>query len=81
MIAYESVVGLKVSSDKINPETKRLSAWVKDSVAGGFVIVAAKWSRYANLLSERLRDKSNHNEERLPGQAMSIMKSRKCLLS
>ena len=39
---YESVVGLKVSKgqDSRNPETASISAWVKDSVAGGFVVVA-----------------------------------------
>ena len=39
---YESVVELKISKgqDSRNPETASLSAWVKDSVAGGFVVVA-----------------------------------------
>ena len=46
---YESVVGLKVSKgqDSRNPETASISAWVKDSVVGGFVVVLCQAGCYA----------------------------------
>ena len=65
---YESVVGLKVSKgqDSRNPETASLSAWVKDSVAGGFVVVAVPRGVVMQPGDDgKITDKSNHAEERL----------------
>ena len=77
---YESVVGLKVSKgqDSRNPETASLSAWVKDSVAGGFVVVAVPSGVIMKPGDDgKLTDKSNHDEERLfAGQQYEAMLSR-----
>ena len=65
---YESVVGLKVSKgqDSRNPETASISAWVKDSVTGGFVIVAVPSGVVMQPADDgKITDKSNHAEERL----------------
>ena len=65
---YESVVGLKVSKgqDSRNPETASLSAWVKDSIAGGFVVVAVPSGVVMQPGDDgKITDKSNHAEERL----------------
>ena len=65
---YESVVGLKVSKgqDSLNSETASISAWVKDSVAGGFVIVAVPSGVVMQPADDgKITDKSNHTEERL----------------
>ena len=65
---YESVVGLKVSKgqDSRNPETASLSAWVKDSVAGGFVVVVVPSGVVMQPGDDgKITDKSNHAEERL----------------
>ena len=65
---YESVVGLKVSKgqDSRNPETASISAWVKDSVAGGFVVVAVPSGVVMQPADDgKITDKSNHAEERL----------------
>ena len=65
---YESVVGLKVSKgqDNRNPETASISAWVKDSVAGGFVVVAVPSGVVMQPGDDgKITDKSNHAEERL----------------
>ena len=77
---YESVVGLKVSKgqDSRNPETASISAWVKDSVAGGFVVVAVPSGVVMQPGDDgKLTDKSNHDEERLfAGQQYEAMLSR-----
>ena len=74
---YESVVGLKVSKgqDSRNPETASISAWVKDSVAGGFVVVAVPSGVVMQPGDNgKLTDKSNHAEERLfSGQQYEAM--------
>ena len=47
---FEYITELKGSKgqDSRNPETASLSAWVKDSVAGGFVVsCCSKWSCFA----------------------------------
>ena len=65
---YESVVGLKVSKgqDSRNPETASISAWVKDSVTGGFVVVAVPSGVVMQPADDgKITDKSNHAEERL----------------
>lgn len=65
---YESVVELKISKgqDSRNPETASLSAWVKDSVAGGFVVVAVPSGVIMQPGDDgKITDKSNHAEERL----------------
>lgn len=65
---YESVVGLKVSKgqDSRNPETASISAWVKDSVAGGFVVVAVPSGVVMQPADDgKITDKSNYAEERL----------------
>lgn len=65
---YESVVELKISKgqDSRNPETASLSAWVKDSVAGGFVVVAVPSGVVMKPGDDgKITDKSNHAEERL----------------
>ena len=74
---YESVVGLKVSKgqDSRNPETASISAWVKDSVAGGFVVVAVPSGVVMQPADDgKITDKSNHAEERLfSGQQYEAM--------
>ena len=65
---YESLVGLKVSKgqDSRNPETASISAWVKDSIAGGFVVVAVPSGVVMQPADDgKITDKSNHAEERL----------------
>ena len=77
---YESVVGLKVSKgqDSRNPETVSVSAWVKDSVAGGFVVVAVPSGVVMQAGDGgKLTDKTNYNEERLfAGQQYEAMLAR-----
>ena len=74
---YESLVGLKVSKgqDSRNPETASISAWVKDSVAGGFVVVAVPSGVVMQPADDgKITDKSNHAEERLlSGQEYGAM--------
>ena len=74
---YESVVGLKVSKgqDSRNPETASISAWVKDSVAGGFVVVAVPSGVVMQPGDDgKITDKSNHAQERLlSGQEYGAM--------
>ena len=74
---YESVVGLKVSKgqDSRNPETASISAWIKDSVAGGFVVVAVPSGVVMQPADDgKITDKSNHAEERLlSGQEYGAM--------
>ncbi|MBZ2105791.1 DUF6287 domain-containing protein [Streptococcus mitis] len=74
---YESVVELKISKgqDRRNSETASLSAWVKDSVAGGFVVVAVPSGVVMQPDDDgKLTDKSNHDEERLfAGQQYEAM--------
>ena len=74
---YESVVGLKVSKgqDSRNAETASISAWVKDSVAGGFVVVAVPSGVVMQSGDDgKITDKSNHAEERLfSGQQYEAM--------
>lgn len=74
---YESVVGLKVSKgqDSRNPETASISAWVKDSVVGGFVVVAVPSGVVMQPGDDgKITDKSNHAEERLfSGQQYEAM--------
>ena len=74
---YESLVGLKVSKgqDSRNPETASISAWVKDSVAGGFVVVAVPSGVVMQPGDDgKITDKSNHAEERLfSGQQYEAM--------
>ena len=74
---YESVVGLKVSKgqDSRNSETASISAWVKDSVAGGFVVVAVPSGVVMQPADDgKITDKSNHAEERLlSGQEYGAM--------
>ena len=77
---YESVVELKISKgqDSRNPETASLSAWVKDSIAGGFVVVAVPSGVVMQPGDDgKMTDKSNHDEERLfAGQQYEAMLSR-----
>ena len=74
---YESLVGLKVSKgqDSRNHETASISAWVKDSVAGGFVVVAVPSGVVMKPADDgKITDKSNHAEERLlSGQEYGAM--------
>ena len=74
---HESVVELKASKgqDSRNPETASLSAWVKDSVAGGFVVVAVPSGVVMQPGDDgKITDKSNHAEERLfSGQQYEAM--------
>ena len=74
---YESAVGLKVSKgqDSRNPETASISAWVKDSVAGGFVVVAVPSGVVMQPADDgKITDKSNHAQERLlSGQEYGAM--------
>ena len=74
---YESIVELKVSKgqDSRNPESAAISAWVKDSVAGGFVVVAVPSGVVMKPGDDgKLLDKSNHDEDRLfAGQQYEAM--------
>ena len=76
----ESIVELKASGGKNsqNPETVFISAWVKDSIAGGFVVVAVPSGVVMKPGDDgKLIDKSNHEEERLfAGQQYEAMLSR-----
>ena len=76
----ESIVELKASGGKNsqNPETVFISAWVKDSVAGGFVVVAVPSGVIMKPGDDgKLTDKSNHDEDRLfAGQQYEAMLSR-----
>ena len=69
--------GLK-GQDRRNSETVSLSAWVKGSVAGGFVVVAVPSGVVMQPGDDgKLTDKSNHDEERLfAGQQYEAMLSR-----
>lgn len=77
---FEYTVELKASSGKNsqNPETVFISAWVKDSVAGGFVVVAVPSGVVMKPGDDgKMTDKSNHDEERLfAGQQYEAMLSR-----
>ena len=77
---FEYIIELKGSKDqeRRNPETASLSAWVKDSVAGGFVVVAVPSGVVLQPGDDgKLTDKSNHGEERLfAGQQYEAMLSR-----
>ena len=77
---FEYITELKGSKgqDSRNPETASLSAWVKDSVAGGFVVVAVPSGVVLQPGDDgKLTDKSNHGEERLfAGQQYEAMLSR-----
>ena len=74
---YESVVELKVlkGQDRRNSETASISARVKDSVAGGFVVVAVPSGVVMQPGDDgKITDKSNHAEERLfSGQQYEAM--------
>ena len=76
----ESIVELKASGGKNsqNPETVFISAWVKDSVVGGFVVVAVPSGVVMKPGDDgKLTDKSNHDEDRLfAGQQYEAMLSR-----
>lgn len=76
----EYIVELKASGGKNsqNPETVSISAWVKDSVAGGFVVVAVPSGVVMKPGDDgKLTDKTNYNEERLfAGQQYEAMLSR-----
>ena len=77
---FEYIIELKGSKgqDRRNSETASLSAWVKDSVAGGFVVVAVPSGVVMKPGDDgKLTDKSNHDEERLfAGQQYEAMLSR-----
>ena len=77
---FEYITELKGSKgqDRRNSETASLSAWVKDSVAGGFVVVAVPSGVVMQPGDDgKLTDKSNHDEERLfAGQQYEAMLSR-----
>ena len=65
---FEYITELKGSKgqDRRNSETACLSAWVKDSVAGGFVVVAVPSGVVMQPGDDgKITDKSNHAEERL----------------
>ena len=74
---YESVVELKLSKgqNSRNPETASISAWVKDSVAGGFIVVAVPSGVVMQSADDgKITDKSNHAEEiLLSGQEYGAM--------
>ena len=76
----EYIIELKGSKDqeRRNTDTTYLSAWVKDSVAGGFVVVAVPSGVVMKPGDDgKLTDKSNHDEERLfAGQQYEAMLSR-----
>lgn len=64
----ESIVELKASGGKNskNPETVFISAWVKDSVAGGFIVVAIPRGIVLESAEDgKFTDKSNPAEDRL----------------
>jgi hypothetical protein len=64
----ESIVELKASGRKNsqNPETVFISAWVKDSVAGGFIVVAIPSGVVLESAEDgKYTDKSNSAEDRL----------------
>ena len=64
----ESIVELKASGEKNsqNPETVFISAWVKDSVAGGFIVVAIPSGIVLESAENgKFTDKSNPAEDRL----------------
>ncbi|MDU6721204.1 MAG: hypothetical protein E6465_00865 [Streptococcus mitis] len=64
----ESIVELKASGGKNsqNPETVFISAWVKDSVAGGFIVVAIPSGIVLESAENgKFTDKSNPAEDRL----------------
>ena len=77
---FEYTAELKSSKgqDRRNSETVSLSAWVKGSVAGGFVVVAVPSGVVMQPGDDgKLTDKSNHDEERLfAGQQYEAMLSR-----
>ena len=77
---FEYTAELKNSKgqDRRNSETVSLSAWVKGSVAGGFVVVAVPSGVVMQPGDDgKLTDKSNHDEERLfAGQQYEAMLSR-----
>ena len=77
---FEYITELKGSKgqDRRNSETASLSAWVKDSVAGGFVVVAVPSGVVMKPGDDgKLTDNSNHDEERLfAGQQYEAMLSR-----
>ena len=77
---FEYITELKGSKgqDRRNSETASLSAWVKDSVAGGFVVVAVPSGVVMQPGDDgKLTDKSNHDDERLfAGQQYEAMLSR-----
>ena len=77
---FEYIIELKGSKDqeRRNTDTTYLSAWVKDSVAGGFVVVAVSSGVVMQPGDDgKLTDKSNHDEERLfAGQQYEAMLSR-----
>ena len=65
---FEYTAELKSSKgqDRRNSETVSLSAWVKGSVAGGFVVVAVPSGVVMQPGDDgKITDKSNHAEERL----------------
>ena len=72
----ESIVELKASGGKNsqNPETVFISAWVKDSVAGGFIVVAIPSGIVLESAENgKFTDKSNPAEDRLvAGQSPSM---------
>ena len=74
---FEYITELKGSKgqDRRNSETASLSAWVKDSVAGGFVVVAVPSGVVMQPGDDgKLTDKSNHDEDRLfAGQQYEAM--------
>lgn len=77
---FEYIIELKGSKDqeRRNTDTTYLSAWVKDSVAGGFVVVAVPSGVVMKPGDDgKLTDKSNHDEDRLfAGQQYEAMLSR-----
>ena len=77
---FEYITELKGSKgqDRRNSETASLSAWVKDSVAGGFVVVAVPSGVVMKPGDDgKLTDNSNQDEERLfAGQQYEAMLSR-----
>ena len=77
---FEYITELKGSKgqERRNSETASLSAWVKDSVAGGFVVVAVPSGVVMQPGDDgKLTDKSNHDDERLfAGQQYEAMLSR-----
>lgn len=77
---FEYITELKGSKgqERRNSETASLSAWVKDSVSGGFVVVAVPSGVVMQPGDDgKLTDKSNHDEERLfAGQQYEAMLSR-----